>query len=114
MQLVVPFMGSPFKVYCIFICRIISITVFMIHIIICENIYNISFFSLPNKVAIEKASTSSEISPNLRSPLFYEKSGNNIKNFLVCSEPGELPEDDGMNEVALPLHTRFEIRALVV
>ena len=84
MQLGVLLMGGPFKVYCIFICRIISITVFT-HIIICANIYNISIFSLPNKVAIEKASTSSEIILNLRSPSFHAKYGNNHKHFLVCS-----------------------------
>ena len=48
---------------------------------------NISIFSLPNKVAIEKASTSSEIAHNLRSPSFHEKSGNNHEHFLVCSCP---------------------------
>ena len=54
------------------------------------------FCSLPNKVAIEKASTSFEISPNLRSPSFHEKSGNNHKHFLACSD------------------TAFESRALMV
>ena len=56
MQLVVLTMESPFKVYCAVICRIINITVF-IHIILGANICNISI-SIPNKVAIEKVTTS--------------------------------------------------------
>ena len=65
----------------------LSVLLFFIHIIICANVYNISIFSLPNKVAIERASTSSKISLNLRSPSFHEKSGNSHKHFLVCSWP---------------------------
>ena len=133
MQLVVLFMGSPFKVYYLY--YIISITVFF-HIIICANIYNISFFLLPNKVAIERpgyracrSRRSDWGKPGRQRPGGRRESpvcpGDTVSSLFmtqktwmsgglghlcvhICwNEPREPPEDGVMNEVTLPSRHRI-------
>ena len=125
MQLVVLIIRSPFKVYCIFICRIISITV-LIQIIdyLCKYVQHSNIFSLPNKVAIEKVSTSSEISLKELiisweypfSSLFMTQKtwitggGGGLGHMCahICQTmPGEPPEDGEMNKVTLPSRHRI-------